>query len=85
VIAVDDSKCVACGICNMACPREALRAWGNLEINRDRCTDCYGGLHQWEQNAPPDDKGSVLDTSRNLWRRACVESCPVNALSVIEN
>jgi ferredoxin len=84
VIAVDDSKCVGCGICNIVCPREALRAWGYLEINRERCTDCYGGLHQFGQNLPQSDKRSLLDTSKTLWRRACVENCPVDALSVLE-
>jgi len=82
MVVVDLDKCVGCGLCQMACPREALWAWGHVHIDPDRCTDCYGGLHQFRENAPLNDRVIALDTTCTLWGRACVENCPVEALSV---
>jgi len=82
MVVVNLDKCVGCGLCQMSCPREALYAWGYVRIERDRCTDCYGGLHQFEKNSPLEERDVSLDVTRTLWRRACIENCPVEALSV---
>jgi ferredoxin len=84
MVVIDLDKCVGCGFCQMVCPREASRVWGYSKIDETRCTDCYGGLHQFEENTPIRDKQEVLDISRTLWTRACIENCPVEALRVKE-
>jgi ferredoxin len=66
----------------MACPREALHAWGHVHIDSDRCSDCYGGIHQFEENRSLKNRDETLDIRHTLWRRACVENCPVEALSI---
>ena len=82
MVVVNLDRCVGCGLCQMACPREALYAWGYTRIDKNRCTDCYGGLHQFENREAPENRMMTLDTTRTLWRRACIENCPVEALSV---
>ena len=82
MVVVDLDRCVGCGLCQMACPREALYAWGYVRIDSNRCTDCYGGIHQFEENSPPGDKTITLDSMHTLWQRACIENCPVEALSI---
>ncbi len=81
MVVADLDRCVGCGLCQMVCPRQALNAWGYVRIDRDRCNDCYGGLHQSEDNAPLSERENALDTTRILRRRACIENCPVEALS----
>ncbi len=82
MVVVDLGKCAGCGICQMVCPREAARLYGYSTIDPDRCTDCYDGIHQFENNVSRKDKSIVLDADLTLWARACVENCPVEAISV---
>ncbi len=82
MVVADLDKCVGCGLCQMVCPRQALNAWGYVRIDRDRCNDCHGGLHRSEEDAPLGDRAIALDTTSMLRRRACIENCPVEALSV---
>ena len=39
---VDQSRCVACGVCVRACPRGALSIWRGcyVDVNRDTCVGC---------------------------------------------
>ncbi len=82
MVVVDLEKCAGCGICQMVCPREAARLYGYSTIDPERCTDCYDGIHQFEKNDPVKDKAVILDPTLTLWVRACVENCPVEAISV---
>ena len=82
MVVADLEKCVGCGYCQVVCPREALYVWGHTHINRQRCTDCYDGLHQFEENVPLSDRAKILDTTCTLWQRDYIENCPVEALSV---
>ncbi len=34
------NKCVGCGECVPFCPKDALRTYGKLIINKDKCTNC---------------------------------------------
>ena len=40
MLAVDENRCVGCGLCVTICPREAMKAWGVCQINREECNDC---------------------------------------------
>ena len=40
MLAVDEDRCVGCGLCVSFCPVDALRAWGVCSIRREDCTDC---------------------------------------------
>ena len=82
MVVADLDKCVGCGYCQTVCPREALCAWGHVNIDSNRCTDCYDGLHQFEENASLSDRVVILDITITHWQRACIENCPVGALSV---
>jgi ferredoxin len=82
MVAVDLEKCVGCGCCQVVCPREAPHAWAYARIHTDRCTDCYDGIHRFEEDAPPEDRKELLDRNVTIWQRACIENCPVGALSV---
>ncbi len=57
MIVVAENLCVGCGRCQPFCPEEALLAWGYLQIDHERCTECL----------------------------TCLENCPVDALSSMEN
>ncbi len=81
MVSVDLDRCVGCGCCQIVCPREACHVWGHSRIDPNLCTDCYDGLHQFEMNMPFKDRLEVLDTARTFWERACIENCPVEALS----
>ncbi|MBQ4439636.1 MAG: 4Fe-4S binding protein [Kiritimatiellae bacterium] len=37
---IDESKCVACGCCQAACPAEAITAGATYTIDPDKCLDC---------------------------------------------
>lgn len=80
MVIVDLKKCVGCGTCQIVCPREAIYAWTQARVDRTRCTDCYEGLHYFEKNTPLSDRMIIRDTTRTLWQRACIESCPQEAL-----
>ena len=82
MVVVDIEKCVACGRCEMLCPREAIRTFGFPDIDPTRCTDCFEGLHDFEENVAVLDREELLDKSRTYWRRACLENCPMEAYSV---
>jgi ferredoxin len=84
MVIVDEEACVGCGRCQTFCPAEALKAWGYLEIDAERCTDCFGGVHHFEQNIPVSDQVSLLDRNRTSWTRLCIENCPLRALSAKE-
>lgn len=40
MIFVAEEICVGCGRCQTFCPEEALRAWGYLQIDHEKCTEC---------------------------------------------
>jgi ferredoxin len=82
VIMVKENVCVGCGRCVPFCPREALSVWGVLSVNTDRCTDCFGGMHYFDENVPLADRQAVLDPQRSYWTRNCIPNCPVSAIAV---
>jgi ferredoxin len=87
MVTVDESKCGTCGRCVAFCPREALSVtvrWGHLNIDSERCTDCFGGAYHFEENLPLANKEAILDPTRTTWTRLCIPNCPVSALSVVE-
>ena len=81
MVTVNTNKCVSCGRCSTFCPREALRAWGHLEINTSKCTDCFGGTIFFAEHIPLSDKDTMLENTRLFQARACTENCPVAALT----
>jgi len=85
MVTVDMDKCVGCGRCVTFCPREALKAWGYLEINEEKCSDCFGGLYHFERSDPIQGRNTVLDRTQTMWARNCVENCPVCALDAVED
>jgi len=40
IVFVDKMTCVGCGRCQTFCPENALWAWGYLEIDHQKCTEC---------------------------------------------
>ncbi len=40
MLAVNEDRCVGCGLCVSFCPLEALRAWGLCHVDPDRCNEC---------------------------------------------
>lgn len=83
MVAVDIDICVGCGRCVTFCPREALKAWGYLEIDEEKCTDCFGGVYQFGPMAPISERETILDRTKTIWARSCIENCPVGALRVV--
>jgi len=87
MVTVDENKCGTCGRCVAFCPREALtvtKRWGFLDIDSEKCTDCFGGSYHFDENLPLTNKEIILDRSQTNWARLCVENCPVSALSMVE-
>jgi ferredoxin len=81
-VVADLDKCVGCGYCQMVCPREALRAYGHIYIDKDRCTECYEGVHRFDKNEPISDRKATLDQSFTHWWQLCLYTCPMGALSL---
>jgi len=87
MITVNEDRCEACGRCVAFCPREALTTttrWGHLDIDEEKCTDCFGGVYHFEENVPITNKEVILNRSQTAWTRLCIENCPLDALSVVE-
>ena len=84
MVTVDTDICVGCGRCVTFCPREALKAWGYLEIDEEKCTDCFGGVYYFDRKTLVPDRKTILDRTKTTWTRNCVENCPVGALQVVE-
>jgi NAD-dependent dihydropyrimidine dehydrogenase PreA subunit len=42
IAVVDQSVCVACGVCVKTCPKEALSIWKGCyaEVNGEKCVGC---------------------------------------------
>lgn len=82
MIVIDEEKCTACGRCVVFCPREALWAWGTLELDSDKCTDCFDGIHHFAENVPLTKRGrkTILARAKVLWDRLCIINCPNDAL-----
>ncbi len=80
MIVVNEEKCVGCGCCQVVCPREAFFAWAYAQLDKGRCTECYGGIHRFNENVPLSDSVSVLDTQSTRWDCLCVINCPAEAL-----
>jgi ferredoxin len=74
MVVVDEERCVGCGQCVTFCPQDALKAWVIVEVDENKCSDCFGGEYNSKENR------------RTKTRRIpfCVENCPVEALSVKE-
>jgi len=87
MVTVDENRCGVCGRCVAFCPREALAVtvrWGYLDIDKEKCTDCFGGAYHFEKNLPLTNREVILDCTQTTWTRLCVENCPVDALSVVD-
>ncbi len=81
-VTVNQNVCVGCGRCTSFCPRQALSVWGVVSVDTSRCTDCFGGMHYFTENAPIQDAKTVLDETKSWWTRNCIVNCPVSAISV---
>jgi len=87
LVSVDEDKCGVCGRCVAFCPREALTVtarWGHWDIDKEKCTDCFGGAHHFDENVPLTNKEEILNHYPTTWTRLCIENCPVSAISVVE-
>ena len=87
MVTIDEDKCGVCGRCVAFCPREALTVtarWGHWDIDKEKCTDCFGGAYYFEQDVPLTNKEEILNRDRTTWTRLCIENCPVGAISVAE-
>ena len=82
MVVVDEKRCAGGGYCVVSCPREALEAWGIVRIDRDKCSDCFGGIHDFSGAVSPADRDSVLEGARSFGERQCIINCPADALSV---
>ena len=40
MLAVNEDRCVGCGLCVSFCPLNALSAWGLCQVDPDRCNEC---------------------------------------------
>jgi NAD-dependent dihydropyrimidine dehydrogenase PreA subunit len=40
MLAVNEDKCVGCGLCVSSCPVDALKAWGLCRVDADKCNEC---------------------------------------------
>ncbi len=40
-VVVNEALCVGCGNCEPSCPSDALKAWGYLEIDAHKCSECF--------------------------------------------
>ena len=58
MLIVDEKTCSGCGWCQTFCPKDALRAWGDLEINYEKCDECLVCI-----KCCPTGKLSVADVS----------------------
>ena len=87
MVTVDENKCGVCGRCIAFCPREALTVtarWGHWDIDKETCTDCFGGAYYFGEDVPLTNREEILNRDRTTWTRLCVENCPVDAMSVVE-
>jgi ferredoxin len=81
-VMVKENVCVGCGRCVSFCPRGALSVWGILSVDVQCCTDCFGGMHYIEENAPLADRKATMDQQKSWWTRNCIPNCPVYAIEV---
>ncbi|MFO7962314.1 MAG: 4Fe-4S binding protein [Desulfobacterales bacterium] len=82
-IIVNELKCVGCGLCAAACPREALKTYGIVLIDHDKCRECFGGIGLIGSLTREDIK--VFLKEENNWQKACIRNCPVEAITEINN
>jgi len=57
MLVVDEEICVGCGWCEPFCPEGVLKAWGYLEIDTQKCTECLLCI----ENCPVDALGMKED------------------------
>ncbi len=81
MVVISEEKCAGCGFCQMICPREAMRLWGFARIDRERCTECFEGMHRFGINEQTSDRAALLKLQEGAWEYACVSNCPAGALS----
>ena len=63
MLVVDKETCVGCGRCELFCPENALKAWGYLEIDYQKCTECLCCI----ENCPVDALSVSKDKHRG-WK-----------------
>lgn len=78
MLVIDQRRCVGCGLCVAACPREAIRAYGLAVVDQERCKGCFGGILLLDR---VEGRTKGFPIQRNVsWRKACVRNCPVEAI-----
>lgn len=78
MLVIDQRRCVGCGLCVAACPREAIQAYGLAVVDQERCKGCFGGILLLDRlKGRP--KGFPIQREVH-WRKACVRNCPVEAI-----
>ena len=82
LVSVDEKKCVGCGLCVTACPREAIETCGIAMIDENRCSECFGGMGLLK-DLSVSRRTTFLKQDKN-WRKACIRHCPVKAIKEIE-
>ena len=84
MVMVVEQKCAGCGLCVAICPREAITALAYAQIDSQKCTDCFGGIHYFEGNVSLTDRQATLDLTQTYWIRKCFDCCPTGAIIEVE-
>ena len=69
---IDQAKCIGCKTCLWACPQQPNRTvWNQFKNKSSKCDLCINTPY-WNEKGGPTGK------------QACVESCPMHALSIVK-